>query len=240
MSKPNISEHDGVRNLHFGTHVIQGAMRLDDQLALEFEYIQQMMLWTLFIERPEHIVQLGLGAGALTKFCYHHYPAARTTAIELDPAVITQCHTHFALPLNDQRLSVCTMDAWDYVNDPANHSSCDVLQVDLYDAQAIEPTLNSPEFYAACADCLTDTGIMTVNIFCDRDNHSHNLEAIEQSFNAVAWLPEVHDSNIVAIAFKQAPSIDFDQLYARAVCVEQQLKLPAKSWVDGLLLWMQG
>ena len=240
MSKPNISEHNGVRNLHFGTHVIQGAMRLDDSLALEFEYIQQMMLWTLFIEQPVHIVQLGLGAGALTKFCHHHYPTARTTAIELDPAVISQCRAHFALPPNDQRLSVSAMDAWDYVNNASNHASCDVLQVDLYDAQAIEPTLNSPEFYAACADCLTPNGIMTVNIFCDRENHSHNIEAIEHSFNAVAWLPEVHDSNIVAVAFKRAPSIDFDQLYARAVRVEQQLKLPTKSWVDGLMLWMQG
>ena len=154
MSKPNISEHDGVRNLHFGTRIIQGAMRLDDQLALEFEYIQQMMLWTLFIEAPTHIVQLGLGAGALTKFCHHYYPGARTTAIELDPAVITECHLHFALPSNNQMLSVYAMDAWDFVNDQSNHSSCDVLQVDLYDAQAIEPTLNSPEFYAACADCL--------------------------------------------------------------------------------------
>ena len=240
MSKPNISEDNGVRNLHFGTQVIQGAMRLDDSLALEFEYIQQMMLWTLFLEQPAHIVQLGLGAGALTKFCHHHYPAAGTTAIELDPAVITQCRTHFALPPNGLNLSVSAMDAWDYVNDPSNHSSCDVLQVDLYDAQAIEPTLNSPEFYAACADCLTDNGIMTVNIFCDRENHSHNLEAIEHSFSAVAWLPEVHDSNIVAVAFKQAPSIDFDKLYLRAAHLEQDLKLRAKSWVDGLMLWMQG
>ena len=48
------------------------------------------------------------------------------------------------------------------------------------------------------------------------------------------------DCNIVAVAFKRAPSIDFDQLYARAMRVEQQLKLPAKSWVDGLMLWMQG
>ncbi len=240
MSKPNISEHDGVRNLHFGTHVIQGAMRLDDSLALEFEYIQQMMLWTLFIEHPAHIAQLGLGAGALTKFCYHHYPTARTTAIELNPAVIAQCHTHFALPPNDQRLSVLAMDAWDYVNDQSNQSSCDVLQVDLYDDQAIEPTLNSPEFYAACADCLTASGIMTVNIFCDRENHSHNLEAIEQSFSAVAWLPEVHDSNVVAVAFKQAPSIDFEQLYIRAEKIEHQLALPATSWVDGLMQWMRG
>ena len=81
---------------------------------------------------------------------------------------------------------------------------------------------------------------MTVNIFCDRENHSHNLEAIEHSFSAVAWLPEVHDSNIVAVAFKQAPSIDFDKLYLRAAHLEQDLKLRAKSWVDGLMLWMQG
>jgi len=121
MSKPNISEHDGVRNLHFGTQVIQGAM-----------------------------------------------------------------------------------------------------------------------FYAACADCLTTHGIMTVNIFCDRENHSHNIEAIEQSFSAVAWLPEVHDSNIVAVAFKQAPSIDFEQLYLRAKKIEHQLALPATTWVDGLMHWMRG
>lgn len=239
MKKPNISENDGIRNLHFGTHFIQGAMRLDNPIALEFEYIQQMMLWTLFIKRPKHIIQLGLGAGALTKFCHHYFADSCTTVIEREPAVITECRTHFALPSNDERLSVIAIDAWDYVSDPANHASCDVLQVDLYDAKASEPTLNSPEFYSACANCLTTDGILTVNIFCDREDHNKNIEAIEHAFSAVAWLPEVHDSNIVAVAFKNAPSIDFEQLYLRSEQIEQQLKLPAKSWVDGLMLWMQ-
>ena len=239
MSTLNFSDQHGVRNLYFGTHLIQGAMRLDDPIALEFEYIQQMMLWTLFIENPSNIVQLGLGAGALTKFCHYPYPNAHTSAIELEQAVIDLCHAEFLLPLNNPQLSVVAGDAWAFVNDAANASACDVMQIDLYDAQAQRPTLSSSDFYLACARCLTADGIMVANIFCDREEHSQHIAAIERAFSATAWLPEVHDSNIVVIAFKHAPSIDFEQLYLRAKLIEQRLKLPAQAWVDGLMQWMQ-
>ena len=43
---------------------------------IELEYAQQMMAWLLFIETPKRIVQLGLGAAALTKFA-HRVPEAR-------------------------------------------------------------------------------------------------------------------------------------------------------------------
>ena len=215
-------------------------MRIDDPYALEFEYIQQMMMWALFNKSAAHIVQLGLGAASLTKFCYKHYARSKITAVELNPEVIDICRAEFYLPKDDNRLQVISLDAMDYVTDRANHSTIDILQVDLYDAQAEKPALDSPEFYQACADCMTPEGVMTVNLFCDAPDHSKNIEAMEQSFEAVAWLTEVHDSNIVAIAFKQAPSIDFEKLYQRAEQLEQQLKLPASTWVDGLVDWMHG
>jgi spermidine synthase len=215
-------------------------MQIHDPYALEFEYIQQMMLWMLFNRSPPHIVQLGLGAASLTKFCYKHYPRSKITAIELNPAVIEICRSEFYLPQDDKRLSVIAMDAMDYVTNKANHSRVDILQVDLYDAQAEKPALDSPEFYQACADCLSPEGMMTVNLFCDAPDHSKNIESMEQSFEAVAWLTEVHDSNIVAIAFKKSPSINFEKLYERAALLEQQLKLPASTWVDGLVQWMHG
>lgn len=215
-------------------------MRIQDPYALEFEYIQQMMLWMLFNRSPAHIVQLGLGAASLTKFCYKHYPRSKITAIELNPAVIEICRSEFYLPQDDKRLSVIAMDAMEYVTNKANHSRIDILQVDLYDAQAEKPALDSPEFYQACADCLSPEGMMTVNLFCDAPDHSKNIESMEQSFEAVAWLTEVHDSNIVAIAFKKSPSIDFEKLYERAALLERQLKLPASAWVDGLVQWMHG
>ena len=215
-------------------------MRMDDPYALEFEYIQQMMMWVLFNQAPGHIVQLGLGAASLTKFCYKHFARSKITAVELNAEVIAICREAFYLPRDDKRLQVLCLDAMEYVMDPRNHSTVDILQVDLYDAQAEKPAMDSPEFYQACADCLTPEGMMTVNLFCDAPDHAQNIEAMEQSFEAVAWLTEVHDSNIVAIAFKKALSIDFEKLYARAESIERQLKLPASTWVDGLVDWMHG
>jgi spermidine synthase len=239
MTTPHVSEQDGIRNMHFGTPAIQGAMRISEPFSLEFEYIQQMMVWTLFTESFAHIVQLGLGAGSLTKFCYRNFQGSLITAIELDPVVIELCRADFSLPADDERLCVLAMDAMEYVTDPANRGTVDILQIDLYDAQALAPALQSLEFYQACMECLAPEGILTVNLFCDYPDRAQNLQHLEQVFAAVAWLPEVHDGNVVAIAFKHNPLVDFDRLYVNASLITRQLKLPAKDWVDGLMDWMQ-
>ncbi|GAB2885221.1 hypothetical protein GCM10027278_01790 [Paralcaligenes ginsengisoli] len=234
----NILENDGVRTLHFGSPAVQGAMRIDHPDDIELEYVQQMMMWLLFRANVAHIVQLGLGAAALTKFCDRHLAPATVTAVELDPDVVDICRTHFALPPDNERLSVLNMNALDYVTDFSRRRSIDILQVDLYDAQAKGPLLSTDAFYAACANCLTAKGMMTVNLYCDWPDHLHHIQMMEKSFEAVAWLPEVHDGNMVAIAFKQPPSVDFDDLYARAVEIHATLGLPAETWVTGLHGWM--
>jgi spermidine synthase len=233
-----ITEFEGVRSLHLGTSWVQGSMRLGKPDAIELEYVQMMMMWMLFVPQPRRIVQLGLGSAALTKFCYQKFPEARVTAAELNPNVIAICQEHFGLPPNDARLDVREMDALDFVLDRANHGTIDVLQVDLYDEEARGPVLDTPEFYQACADCLAPNGIMTANVFGDVANYDKNLAAMEQAFDAVVWLPEVHDANIVVIAFKQAPQIDFAVLYERAAEIKRRYNLPAKGWVDGLKEWM--
>ncbi len=200
---------------------------------------QLIMMWMLFIERPKHIVQLGLGSAALTKFCYHRFPGTRVSAAELNPNVIAICHASFGLPPNDARLNVREMDALDFVLDPANHNTVDVLQVDLYDEQARGPVLDTPEFYQGCHDCLAPGGIMTTNVFGDFPNYDKNLQAMEMVFDAVVWLPEVHDANIIVIAFKDAPQIDFSVLYERAGAIKRSMNLSAKGWVSGLKSWMQ-
>ena len=233
------TEFQGVRSLHLGTSWVQGAMRLSKPDNIELEYVRMMMMWMLFMDRPRHIVQLGLGSAALTKFCYQRFADARVTVAELNPNVIAICHALFGLPPNDARLNVREMDAMDFVTDKANHNTVDVLQVDLYDEQARGPVLDSPEFYQACADCLTENGIMTTNVFGDFINYDKNLQNMELVFDAVVWLPEVHDANIVVVAFKKSPQIDFSVLYERAGQIKKSMNLPAKSWVTGLKSWMQ-
>jgi spermidine synthase len=234
-----ITEFEGVRSLHLGTSWVQGAMRLARPDAIELEYVQMMMMWMLFIERPRRIAQLGLGSAALTKFCWQRFPEARVEVAELNPNVIAICHDAFGLPPNDARLDVREMDALDFVMDARRHGTLDVLQVDLYDEQARGPVLDTPEFYQACAACLAPGGIMTANVFGDFVNYDKNLQAMEQAFDAVVWLPEVHDANIVVIAFKDAPQIDFAVLYERAADIKRRTNLPAKAWVNGLKEWMR-
>jgi len=233
-----IQESDGVRTLHLGSPVIQGAMRIDRPIDIELEYVQQMMMWLLFRDDVKHVVQLGLGAAALSKFCFFRLPNAQVTAVELDAGVIDLCRRHFGLPDNDARLNVLHMNALDYVADFSRRRSVDVLQVDLYDAQAKSPLLSTDAFYGMCASGLTADGIMTINLYCDWPEHLQHIQMIEKSFEAVAWLPEVHDGNIVAIAFKRAPTVDFDDLYTRADLIRRTFGLPANAWVDGLYHWM--
>ncbi len=232
-----LSEQFGIRYLHFGTEWVQGAMRISKPDWIELEYAQQMMAWMLFNDKPQHVVQLGLGTGSLTKFSYRRFPEARVTAVDLNPSVIQICTSMFKLPPDDDRLNVIEMDALEYVNDPANHNSVDALQVDLYDATARGPVLDTPEFYAACAACLTPDGIMTVNLFGDHPSYAKNLSAMHFAFDTVVSLPEVHEGNVIAIAFNKKPALDIPALYERAAQITAVTRLPAKSWVNGIKAW---
>jgi spermidine synthase len=223
--------------LHFGTKWIQGAMRVRKPNWIELEYAQQMMAWMLFNREPTRIAQLGLGTGALTKFCYQTFPQAQVTAVELNPAVIAVCRSMFKLPPDDERLSVLEMDAMDFVTDSANHGTLDALQVDLYDATVRGPVLDTAEFYAACAACLKPEGIMTVNLFGDHASYPRNCKAIRHVFADTVCLAPVHDGNVVALGFNRAREFDFPALYDDAARITAATRLPTKSWVNGIKGW---
>src|SRR5688500_1350341 len=110
-------------------------MLLDKPFDIELEYVQRMMAWLLFVEpgsvAGRHAMQLGLGAGSLTKFCYRKL-RMRTTAIELNPQVIAACRLWFKLPADDARLSVILGDAAEVAAHEHLRGSVDALQVDLY------------------------------------------------------------------------------------------------------------
>ena len=231
-----ISESAGVRYLHLGTPWVQGAMRLARPRALELEYVQRMMAWML-LRPPDrlaagHAVQLGLGAGAITRYC-HGMLRMKTTAVEINPSVIDACRLWFRLPADSSRLEVLQMDAAAFAADPARRESAAVLCVDLYDHEAASPVLDSAAFYRDCAALLAPSGVMSVNLFGRDASFDVSAWRIALAFGAdrVVRLAPTKEGNTIVLALKSDTIPDRAELARRAENIETRLALPARKWL---------
>jgi spermidine synthase len=236
LPEVTISESDGVRYLHLGTPWIQGAMKIDEPLAIELEYVRRMMVWMLVADAATladaHAVQLGLGAGAITRFCAKKLKM-RTTVVELNPRVVDACRHWFRLPAPSERFEVIEGDALAYVTNPGHRASADVLCVDLYDHEAASPVLDSARFYRACFDLLADGGVMTVNLFGRDASFETSVERIAAAFGgeSVLSLKPTREGNTVVLAMKHVTLPGRDELARRAENIETRWQLPARKWL---------
>jgi spermidine synthase len=235
-SEVNFSESDGVRYLHLGSEWVQGAMRIAAPFDLELQYVQRMMASLLFVA-PEsvagrHAMQLGLGAGAITKFCYKKL-GMTCTAVECNPRVADVCRAWFRLPAEGPRLHVVIADAAQEIRRGQWLGTVDALAVDLYDGQAAAPVLDAPEFYADCKQLLTDEGVMTVNLFGRTENFERSLAHISTAFGtqAVWQFKPTREGNTVVLAQRTPQRPARSVLQARAEAIATRWSLPAPKWL---------
>ena len=235
-SEVNLSEHDGVRHLHLGTEWVQGSMRIRAPFDIELEYVQRMMAWLLFVAPDtvagRHAMQLGLGAGAITKFC-HKKLKMTCTAIELNPLVAEVCRHWFRLPPDGERLRVVLADAAAEIRRSEWLGTVDALAVDLYDDEAAAPVLDSADFYADCRRLLTDDGCMTVNLFGRSSSYERSLARIVEAFGAPAvWaFKPTREGNTVVLAQRTPMRPKRSALQLQADAIEARWGLPAGKWL---------
>ncbi|MFT3665174.1 spermidine synthase [Piscinibacter sp.] len=236
LAPATLSEHDGVRYLHLGTPWVQGAMRLRKPEHIELEYVQRMMAWMLLRPAAElargHAVQLGLGAGAITRFT-HGVMKMRTTVIEINPGVIAANRLYFRLPADGARLRVLEMDAQHWLDAVAEPGSVDALCVDLYDHEAAAPALDDEAFYRACARVLGEGGVMSVNLFGRHASFARSARRIAAAFDggSVVSLQPTREGNTVVLALKRAGLPEREELAARAQQLDTRYGLPARKWL---------
>lgn len=201
----NFSEEGPIRHLHLGSEWIQGSMLVDAPTVLVHEYIQRMMAWLLFVDpqtvKKRQALQLGLGAGSLTKFC-HKELKMKTTAIELNPQVLHACRGWFKLPADNSRMQVVLADAAEEIKQEKWLGAVDALQVDLYDEEAAAPVLDSAAFYADCRATLTEEGCMTVNLFGRSSSFDNSVDKIAEAFgeDAIWAFKSTREGNTVVMA----------------------------------------
>jgi len=230
-----VSEFDGVRYLHLDSIWVQGAMRIRKPQQVVLDYVQRMLaslLWLPTESLGEGLaVQLGLGAGALTRFTACRLGMA-TTVVEINPDVIAVNGAWFALPAAAE---VVRGDAADWLAQ-AEPDSVRLLHVDLYDQEAAAPVLDDEAFYAACCRVLEVGGVMSVNLFGRDASFDDSIARIAAAFGAAqVWsLRPTREGNTVVVAGRGVVVPEREVLAARAAAIETRfgaLGLPAVKWL---------
>ncbi len=233
-----LSEFDGVRYLHLDSPWVQGAMRIRRPQEVVLEYVQRMLAALLW--RPTaalgqgRAVQLGLGAGALTRFTVKALKLP-TTVVEIHPGVVEANRLRFHLPEGDPRLQVVIGDAGAWLAQ-AEPASATLLHVDLYDHEAAAPVLDDAAFYAGCRRLLDEGGVFAVNLFGRQASFADSAARIAQAFGAEhTWtLRATREGNTVVVATRGAPWPERAERLRRADAIEARfgaLGLPARKWL---------
>lgn len=230
-----VSEFDGVRYLHLGSIWVQGAMHIRRPQQVVLDYVQRMLAALLWLPTETlgegAAVQLGLGAGALTRFAACQLGMA-TTVVEINPEVVAVNAQSFRLPAQAE---VVRGDAADWLRQAAP-ASVRLLHVDLYDHQAAAPVLDDIDFYAACREVLEPGGVTGINLFGRHASFTASVGRIAAAFGVgQVWsLRPTREGNTVVVAGRDVVVPEREELAARAAAIEARfgpLGLPARKWL---------
>jgi spermidine synthase len=206
-----VSERQGVRYLHFGSDLVQGAMRIARPWSLELEYTREMMLPLLLARRkgwPRSVLQVGLGAASFTRFLHRHRPRARLAVVEISPAVVAAARQFFRLPPPSPTLAIEIADAHDWL--AATRRRFDLILVDGFDAEGRTGMLETLPFYLQCRARLEPGGMLCANLLTRRRSVAQATRRLAEAFDGcVRVLPPSGDGNTVTLA-AVGSAIDLD------------------------------
>jgi spermidine synthase len=224
MVQPYIVETSSERRLHFTRDAIQTIMLLDEPDMLVAPYLRKMMSFLLFNPHPARILMIGLGGGALPKFCYRWLKFADITVVEVNREVIA-LRDEFHIPRDDERFRILHDDGVHHIEQLSH--DIDVILIDAFDAHGISPALSNSDFYAYAAERLTENGVLVMNLWGQSARFVDNVKRIRNQFGkSILFVPVTSGGNILLFALRcSAPTSISEELESRARRLQSHLQL---------------
>lgn len=217
---PILSECDGELSLAFEDGTLQSRTLRTDPALLLLEYTRIMMGFLLFQPAPRRLAMIGLGGGALARYCTAKLPEADFTAVEVSAEVIA-LRTACGIPPDGPRFRALREDGATFVRRDAD--PLDVLLVDGFDGGGQPEELCAPAFYDACRDRLAPDGVLVVNLHVDEVEHRARVDRLHDAFDGRIVVVDA-DGSANAVVFGGASAAfppAFPQLVHRLRCLTQ-------------------
>ncbi len=230
LGQPFILEREDSRVLFFTADAVQSAMSTGDPNELLCTYTRKMMSFLLLVPEPQHVLMIGLGGGSIAKFCLHHLPRTRFTAVEIDAEVIAM-RREFAIPDDDERFEVVHDDGAGFL--ALTTLRPDVVLVDAFDEIGVAPSLASLEFHLSVSRVLRPGGLMIMNLSGYRSRYAIHVSSARTAFaGGTLLVPVEGEGNLLLFGFPSPPDLPpLAQLEARAARLSSEMPIDFRRYL---------
>jgi len=171
-SKIRITREKNVRTLGFvqdsGEVITESRVDLDKPHELQITYTRYMFTSYLFRSKPERVLLVGLGGGAMVHFLKHHDANVKIDVVEIDPAIVKIADKFFGVR-GGGNVNIITQDAFEFLK--KTEDRYDVVYMDAFlkpsadtDASGVPLHLKTIQFYKDIQKKLTAEGMVLYNV----------------------------------------------------------------------------
>lgn len=197
-----VRENRNYRWMLFDKHVIQTLINKNYPHESNLNHITVLMKGFNFIEKPQKVLILGLGGGALIHSIHAHYPGVHITAVEISEEVILLAHDFFYLPNQSELCSIIHADAYRYLLETTG--SFDLVFVDMYSDNKLPDGYFKEDFHQSISQQLSAKGVAIYNLLCySSQEFEEILKQIRLVFHCqTLCIPVNKFQNVIIYAFK--------------------------------------
>jgi spermidine synthase len=206
-----VREQGDLRWLHFGGHAIQALMRLDRPDELLLPYNIAMLGALLFVDKPRHLLNLGLGSGSFERFFRARMPGLSVTSVESNATVVDLARQYFFIP---QQQSVFIQSADDFL---LRHKKIyDLIFCDIFAGDHHPTFMEQAPFYESLSRCLRENGVVAMNLLPKNDTELLNILLAVRRHFAWVWLMEFPDHRNIVLYLMNHKPLEKSELELRA------------------------
>jgi spermidine synthase len=168
-----------------GELIIESMVDLERPHDLLVTYTRYMFTSYLFRPKPEKVLIVGLGGGAMVHFLKHHDAAVKVDVVEIDPAIVRVADKYFGVR-GGGNVTIITKDAQDYLKN--TEARYDVIYLDAFlkpsagtDMAGVPLALKTVQFYKEIQKKLAANGLIVYNLH-PTDQAADDIKNIRAAF----------------------------------------------------------
>jgi spermidine synthase len=219
-------DSQGLRTLRFEEGgARQSVVWPGEPLRLEAAYTRASMVGLAFVPRPERILVVGLGGGAIPMFLRAVLPEAHIDVVEVEPGVV-EAATLYCGFAQDAALRVHVADGRGFIE--SGGAPYSLIFLDAYGPDSIPGHLATREFLGAARARLTPDGAVVGNVWESVSNPLFDsmLRTWQVSFGQLHRFNVEATTNRILVGLSHREPCSRATLMASAREVQQARSLP--------------